>query len=411
MTYETLDDVPAPGSMLVRLDLNSPVDGEEIRDNKRFERHGKTVRRMLDAGHRVVLMAHQGRPNRDDYIPLEPHAELLSEYVGTDIEYVDDTYGEPAIRAIRDVEPGEALLIENVRFVQDELAEKTPAEHADTPFVRSLSGEFDYYVNDAYSVSHRTHTSLVGFPQVLDAYAGPVLDEEYRYNTSVRERDFEGNVTMVLGGTKAADVIPVMEAVVDRVDDFLLGGVVGELCLRAAGHDVGYDLEGMDLFDEQWETYGPTLEALIEEHAEKFHLPIDVAYEDENGERAETAVEGLSKDRAYLDIGSETLASYRPIIRDSEAVFVKGAVGVFEDERFGVGTAGILETVADADCFSVVGGGDTARALDLYELDEGNFAHVSVAGGAYIRALTGESLPGVEALLKGDSKPEPADIV
>jgi len=396
--YDTLDDIQGTGRVLARLDLNSPVEDGVVQDNKRFERHAESVRAMLDAGHRVALMAHQGRPGRDTYVPLDQHADILSEHVGEEIGYVGDTYGEDAIRAVRDLDSGEAVLLENVRFVADELADHTPEEHADTPFVRSLAGEFDYYVNDAYSVAHRAHASVVGFPEVMDSYAGPVMDDEYTYNSSIREREFDGNVTMALGGTKAADIIPVMEALADRVDDFLLGGIVGELCLRAAGYDVGRDLEGMDLFDDQWDEHGDTLVSLLEEYGEKVHLPEDLAYEGDDGERAETTIEDIEKDRAYLDIGSETLAEYEPVIEDSEAVFVKGALGVFEDERFAVGTSGILETIAGTECFSVVGGGDTARAIDIYGIGEGNFGHVSIAGGAYIRALTGEPLAGVEAL-------------
>jgi phosphoglycerate kinase len=398
--YETLADIEGPGRVLARLDLNSPVEDGAVQDNKRFERHAQSVATMLDSGHRVALLAHQGRPGRDTYVPLGDHADILSEHVGAEIGYVDDTYGEDAVRAIRDLEPGEAVLLENVRFVADELADHTPAEHADTPFVRSLAGEFDYYVNDAYSVAHRPHASVVGFPEVMDSYAGPVMDDEYTYNSSVRERAFDGDVTMVLGGTKAADIIPVMEALAERVDNFLVGGIVGELCLRAAGHDVGFDLEGMDLFDEQWAEHGDTLESLLEEYDGKLHLPTDLAYEGADGERAETPVEGTAKDRAYLDIGSETLAAYEPVIEGSEAVFVKGALGVFEDERFAAGTTGVLEAIAGTECFSVVGGGDTARAIDIYGVGEGNFGHVSIAGGAYIRALTGEPLPAVEALEK-----------
>jgi phosphoglycerate kinase len=398
-TYRTLADVEEPGAVLARLDLNSPVEDGEVQDNKRFERHADSVERMLGAGHRLALLAHQGRPGDDDHLPLEQHADILAEHAGQEIGYVDDTYGEGAIRAIRDLDEGEAVLLENVRFVADELADNSPEEHADTPFVRSLSGAFDYYVDDAYSAAHRAHTSLVGFPLAMEAYAGPVMDDEYTYNSSVRDREFDGRVTMVLGGTKAADIIPVMETLAPRIDDFLLGGIVGELCLRAAGHDVGSDLEGMDLFDEQWAEHGDTLESLLEEHARKLHLPADLAFEDESGERVETAVESLGeKDHAFLDVGSETVEGYRPVVEDSEAVFVKGALGVFEDERFACGTTGVLEAVAETDCFSVVGGGDTARAIDLYGVDEAGFDHVSIAGGAYIRALTGDPLPAVEAL-------------
>jgi phosphoglycerate kinase len=204
---------------------------------------------------------------------------------------------------------------------------------------------------------------------------------------------------MVVGGTKATDVISVMNAIGDKVDTFCLGGIAGELFLRAAGYPVGEDIEGMDLFDDQWEANHETIEALLDERGDQIELAVDLAYEDENDERAERRVDVITeKDRAFLDVGSETVAEYDPIVRDSEAVFVKGALGLFEDERFAVGTVGVLEAIADTDCFSVVGGGDTSRAIGMYDLSESDFSHVSIAGGAYIRALTGEPLVAVELL-------------
>jgi phosphoglycerate kinase len=155
----------------------------------------------------------------------------------------------------------------------------------------------------------------------------------------------------------------------------------------------------MDLFDDQWEANHETIESLLDERGDQIELAVDLAYEDENDERAESRVDVITeKDRAFLDVGSETVAAYDPIVRDSEAVFVKGALGLFEDERFAVGTVGVLEAIADTDCFSVVGGGDTSRAIGMYDLSESDFSHVSIAGGAYIRALTGEPLVAVELL-------------
>jgi phosphoglycerate kinase len=234
---------------------------------------------------------------------------------------------------------------------------------------------------------------------VLPAYAGRVMETEYEANSAIATREFDGQVTMVVGGTKATDVIDVMEALDEKVDEFLLGGIAGELFLRAAGHDVGYDLEGMDLFDEQWAANHETIESLLDERGDQIRLAVDLAYEDQNDERSEVPVANVEeKDTAYLDVGSETVAEYTPVVHDSEAVFVKGALGLFEDERFSVGTVGVLEAIAETDCFSVVGGGDTSRAIEMYGLSEDDFSHVSIAGGAYIRALTGESLVGVEVL-------------
>ncbi|SFF86580.1 phosphoglycerate kinase [Halopelagius inordinatus] len=398
-TFKTLDDLESGQRVLVRLDLNSPVEDGRVQDNRRFDRHATTVRELMEAGHRVVLMAHQGRPGDDDFVSLEQHADILAEHVGRDVGFVDSTYGESAVEAIESLEEGEALLLENTRMTDDELPEESPEAKAETEFVGTLAPLFDAYVNDAYSAAHRSHASLVGFPLELPAYAGRVMETEYEANTAIASREFDGRVTMVVGGTKATDVIDVMNNLGDTVDRFLLGGIAGELFLRAAGHDVGFDVAGMDLFDDQWEANHGTIESLLDDRGDQITLASDLAYEGEDDERAEIAVSDIDeKDRGYLDVGSDTVSEYDSVIRDSEAVFVKGALGLFEDERFSKGTVGVLEAIAETDCFSVVGGGDTSRAIEMYGMSEDDFGHVSIAGGAYIRALTGEPLVGVEVL-------------
>ena len=397
--FDTIDDLPTDSRVLVRLDLNSPIEDGDPQDNRRFERHAETVRELADAGHRVVLMAHQGRPGRDDFTSLAGHAAILADHVGRDVAFVADTYGDEALEAIDALDAGEVLLLENTRMCEDELPEESPEEKAETEFVRTLAPRFDAYVNDAYSAAHRKHASLVGFPLALPAYAGRVMETEYAANTAIATREFDGPVTMVVGGTKATDVIGVMDALDDRVDRFLLGGVAGELFLRAAGHPVGHDVGEMDLFDEQWEANRELIESVLDERGDEIRLASDLAYEGADGERAEVAVDDIEeKETGYLDVGAATVDDYEPAIRESDAVFVKGALGVFEDERFADGTVGVLEAIAETDCFSVVGGGDTSRAIEMYGLSEEEFSHVSIAGGAYIRALTGEPLPAVEVL-------------
>jgi phosphoglycerate kinase len=186
----------------------------------------------------------------------------------------------------------------------------------------------------------------------------------------------------------------------DKVDDFLLGGIAGELFLRAAGSPVGFDLDPeADLYDSQWEANHEVVEELVDERGDQITLAVDMAYEDDDGERAEVDVDDIEeKNVSFLDVGTDSAETYAETIRDSEAVFVKGALGVFEDERFSVGTVSVLEAIAETDCFSVVGGGDTSRAIEMYGMSEDDFGHVSIAGGAYIRALTGAELVGVDVL-------------
>jgi len=409
MSYKTLDDLADGRRVLARLDLNSPVEDGVVADNRRFSRHAKTVRELADAGHRVALLAHQGRPGRETFLPLEQHADILAEHVDQPVSYVPDTYGSEALAAIGALEAGDVLLLENVRMTDDELPEKAPAEHAESDLVRTLSREFDAYVNDAYSAAHRKHASLVGFPLVMDSYAGRVMVTEYEANSSIATRDFEGEVTMVAGGKKATDVIGVMTALEDKVDNFLLGGIAGELFLRAVGYDVGRDIGDMDIYDQQWERNREKIQHLIEAHPSELVYPTDLAYEDERGQRAEVTVADVrNKDHDYLDVGTDTTSRYADIAANSEAVFVKGALGMFEDERFSHGTVGLLEAIAVCDCFSVVGGGDTSRAIEMYGMREEEFSHVSIAGGAYIRALTGQPLPAIEVLEEAAARESPA---
>ncbi len=395
----TLDDLPPGRRLLVRLDLNSPVEDGTVRDNRRFARHAETLAELVAADHRVAVLAHQGRPGRETFVTLADHAALLAEHLGRPVEYVPDTHGEAALAAIRGLDAGEVCLLENVRMTDDELPERPPAEHAGSTLVERLAPEFDAYVDDAFSAAHRSHASLVGFPRRLPAYAGRVMEREYEATTAIADREFDGDVTMVLGGTKPADVARVIDAVADRVDSFLVGGLPGQLFLRARGADVGRATDD-DLLAEGWAATddGARLRDLLARHGDAIRLPTDLAYADDAGERAEVAVEAAAGGRSYRDVGTETLMTFSPTVRASAAVFVKGALGVFEDERFSVGTVGLLEAVADADAFSVIGGGDTSRAVDLYGLDETAFSHVTIAGGAYLRALTGEALPAVEAL-------------
>ncbi|WP_276254695.1 phosphoglycerate kinase [Halomontanus rarus] len=395
--FTTIDDLESGRKLLVRLDLNAPVEDGVVQDNRRFQRHADTLRELLEDGHAVAVLAHQGRPGRDTFVSLEQHADILAGHLDRAVSFVPDTDGEEALAAIRDLEGGEVLLLENVRMCDDELPEKDPEEHAESDLVRTLAPEFDAYVNDAYSAAHRAHASLVGFPLVMDAYAGRVMETEYTANSAIQDKEFDGPVTMVLGGTKAEDLIPVIERV-DGVDRFCLGGIVGELFLRAAGHDVGYDVEGTDFFDDQWESHRETIEDILAAYEDRLTLAVDLAYEGDGGERAEIGVDDAAKETSFLDVGSDTTETYADLVSESDAVFVKGALGVFEDERFSDGTVGVLEAIAETDCFSVVGGGDTSRAIPMYGLSEDDFSHVSIAGGAYVAALTGQSLVAIDVL-------------
>jgi len=398
MTFQTLDDLDDGQRVLIRFDLNSPVEDGEVQDNRRFGRHAATLRELVDRDFAVAVMAHQGRPGDDDFVSLDQHAEILAGHIDADVDHVDDTFGESALAAIDDLAGGDVLVLENTRMADGELPEEEPEVKAETEFVQTLAPHFDAYVNDAYSAAHRSHASLVGFPVVMDAYAGRVMETEYEANTAIAEKEFDGQVTMAMGGTKATDVIGVIDHIGDKIDDFVLGGIAGQLFLRAQGYPIGYDVEGMDLFTTQWENNHEIIEDILEERGDQITVATDVAY-GEDGERVEVDVDDVDeKGLGIMDIGTDSAEAYADMARASDAVFVKGALGVFEDEKFSTGTVTVLEAIAETDCFSVVGGGDTSRAITMYGMSEDQFDHVSIAGGAYIRALTGDELVGVEVL-------------
>jgi len=398
MTFQTLDDLDDGQRVLIRFDLNSPVEDGAVQDNRRFGRHAATLSELVDRDFAVAVMAHQGRPGDDDFVSLDQHAEILAGHIDADVDHVEDTFGDEALSAIEDLEGGDVLVLENTRMADGELPEEAPEVKADTEFVQTLAPEFDAYINDAYSAAHRSHASLVGFPVVMDAYAGRVMETEYEANTAIAEKEFDGQVTMAMGGTKATDVIGVIDHIGDKIDDFVLGGIAGQLFLRAQGYPIGYDVGDMDLFTTQWENNHEIIEDILEERGDQITVASDVAY-GEDGERVEVDVDDVDeKGLGIMDIGTDTAEEYADLGRDSDAVFVKGALGVFEDEKFSTGTVTVLEAIAETDCFSVVGGGDTSRAIAMYGMSEDSFDHVSIAGGAYIRALTGDELVGVEVL-------------
>lgn len=398
--FATIDELPDGSTAVVRVDLNSPIEDGEVQDNRRFARHAETIRALCAADHRVVTLAHQGRPGRPDCTSLDGHARILASRYGLPIDHCPETIGETAREAVTALSPGEAVLLENVRMHPAELADRTPAEHASGEFVTALAALGDGYVGDAYSVAHRAQASVVGLPLAMDAYAGPVMLEEYRANAAIQDQRFDGPVVMVLGGTKVPDLLRVIRGVGDRVDTFLLGGVIGELCLRAEGYDLGYDVGDEELFDPLWEEHAEELAALLDAEGDRLELPTDLSGPGPDSERVDVEVGSGPKSRPYYDVGPTTIGRYDDVLAGADAAFVKGGLGVFEDERFADGTVSCLRTIAASDAFSVVGGGDTARAIELYDLDRSAFDHVSIAGGAYVRALAGESLPGVEALTR-----------
>ena len=381
-----VDELRPGQKLLVRLDLNTSVEDGEPLENHRFRRHAETLMMLLE-DHAAAIMTHQGRPGRNDFISTEKHAEILEELTGLKIEHVKQVHGEKARGKIRGLGIGDALLLENTRMSGSELPEKPADKHAESEMVQQLTPFFDAYVNDAYPAAHRSHASLVGFTETLPSYAGPVMENEHRSIQKVKKKaENSDRVTALLGGNKPEDVFNVIKGL-SSVDRFLVAGVPAQAMLH---HEKGLKT---DLPEETLEKAAETLE----ENREKIVLPVDLAKQASGRKEIKVAE---AEDCRFKDIGSETVQQFKQEMQGSDAVLVKGSPGVFEEEEFQKGTRELLEHIKGLNGFTLVGGGTTGKAAEQLGIGKEGFNHVSISGGAYLRALTGEELAAVKALRK-----------
>jgi phosphoglycerate kinase len=399
--YLTLDDFPIDNQrILVRVDINSPMDPDgTILDDKRFRGHLPTLRDLEDA--RVVLMAHQSRAGKKDFTTLEAHARRFSQLLHREVTYVDDIFGSHARESIKAMKPGDVILLENTRFYSEENINRPPEDHAKSHMVKQLYPLFDFFVNDAFAVSHRSHLSVVGFTEVLPSAAGRLMEKEIEsLDTGVRGNEHPS--IFVLGGTKADDSIKVIQNVFNRggVDQVLVTGVVATVFQMAAGVNVGEKnrefVAGLD-----YSELVSIAKDLLDKNPGKIVVPQDVAL-DKEGERLDVAMEKVPSDLQIADIGLETIVDFSKKIKEAKIVVLNGTAGIFEKEKFALGTAEILKAATESG-FSIAGGGHTSAAIEELGL-ESKFSHVSTGGGASISYLSGDLLPGIEALKKAAAR-------
>ena len=401
MTYIlTMDDLSFKDKVaLVRVDFNSPIDPDkkEILDDTRIRAHGETtIKKLSEKGAKVVVLAHQGRPNEPDFIPLKQHAKALGRILGKPVKYVNDLFGEKAQDAIKALKSGEILVLENVRTFHDERKKGSPEEHARSEFVKNLAPLVDVFVSDAFAAAHRAHVSIVGFTAVLPSVAGRIMERELKALSKAVEKP-EKPCIYILGGAKADDALKISQYVLnnDIADHVLTGGVVGHLFLAAKGVDLGKP--NMEFLEKNELTiFISGIKELMEKYPERIKVPVDLAVEVDK-KRKKIPVEELPTNHPIFDIGAETVKKYTGIINDAESIVISGPLGVFENPEFMAGTKGVLEAVAASKAFSLVGGGHTVAAVEQLGLRE-KMGYVSTAGGALIEFLMGEELPGVAAL-------------
>jgi phosphoglycerate kinase len=395
----TLDDLLAGGvtgkRVLVRADLNVPLDREgdtpRISDDGRIRAVLPTIVALRDAGARVVVCSHLGRPKGapDPKYVLAPVAARLTELLGSPVAYATDTVGPEARAAVAGLGDGDVALLENLRFNAGETS-KDEAERG--AFAAQLAAFADAYVDDAFGAVHRKHASVYDVAGLLPHYAGGLVTTELdvlRKLTGEPERPY----VVVLGGSKVSDKLAVIKALLPTTDKLLIGGGMCFTFLKAQGHEVGKSLLEDDMVD--------TCTELLAQAAGKILLPTDIVVSDRIADDAvatTVAADAIPADQLGLDIGPATVAAFGEVLGSARTVFWNGPMGVFEKKPFAAGTRGVAEAITKVDGFTVVGGGDSAAAVRQLGLDETAFGHISTGGGASLEFLEGKALPGVQAL-------------
>jgi phosphoglycerate kinase len=403
----SLDEVEVRGrTVLLRPDINSPIDGAtgKIADENRLDKSLRTIADLSESGAKLVIIAHQGDTlDYHNLVSLAEHAERLTTKLGREVKFVDDVAGPAARQAIRDLEDGEILLLENIRILTEEVStfenavKLTPQEMTHTYLVRHLAPLMDLYVNDAFAAAHRNAPSLVGFEELLPTAGGRLLMDEVNTLSAVAEHPVRPCL-FVLGGLKISDAFAMMGKVLQdgTADDIITSGVTANVFLWAQGVDLGAPSRSF-ISDRSLDTFLPKAEEWLDEYRHRIHVPIDVAVAGADGNRIEVAVGDLPAQDLIIDIGSNTVARYEQLISAAATIFVNGPAGVYESAAGEYGTRHLWEAVAAAGGKSVIGGGDTVASARRF-VDLNDIGFVSTGGGALVRFLSGQSLPMLEAM-------------
>lgn len=387
MTIKTTADFDLKGKrVLSRQDFNVPVKGGRIVDDTRIRAAVPGIRKVLDAGARLMLMSHFGRPEEgkpEARFSLRPVAERLGELLGSEVVLVTDYLEhDPA------PEPGQAVLLENVRFNRGEKAD-------DDALARRYAGLCDIYLMDAFGSAHRAQASTCGVARFApEAGAGDLLHAELEALGRALENPSRPLLAIV-GGSKVSDKVNVLDALIQRCDALIVGGGIANTFLAASGYPVGKSLYEAGFVDE-----AKRLLDAARKRGVNLPLPIDVVVADALAEDAEADVKSVNEvggDDLILDIGPETVAHYRPHIAKASTIVWNGPVGVFEIDQFAEGTRALAEAVAGSGAFSIIGGGDTIAALAKFGVTE-RVSYISTGGGAFLEFLEGKTLPAVAAL-------------
>jgi len=390
--FKTLDDLSPKGkTVLLRADLNVPVQDGKVSDTTRLDRLVPTIRELADKGGRVVILSHFGRPKgKDASLSLKPIGAALEKSLGKKVLFAEDCIGDIAQKAVASLKDGDVLLLENVRFYPEE-------EKDDPTFAQKIASLGDVYVNDAFSAAHRAHATTHGIARLLPAYAGRLMEAELNALSAALEKPVRP-VTAIVGGSKISTKLDLLNNLVTRIDTLVLGGGMANTFLHAMGVPVGKSLCEKEMAD--------NAKRIIETANKnncKIVLPVDgvTAKEFKPNPPVETkGVDSIAPDDMILDIGRGTVAVVTDILRHSKTLLWNGPVGAFETPPFDQGTTALAKVASELTkkgLVSVAGGGDTVSALTHAGVVD-KMTYVSTAGGAFLEWLEGKTLPGVQAL-------------
>ena len=391
-TKKTVRDADVDGKrVLMRVDFNVPLKDGVVTDDTRVRAAIPTIKYLKEHNAKIILMSHLGRPDGTGFQPelsLRPAAEKLAELTGYDVKFVEDTYGEKATEAVATLQPGDILVLENVRF--DKREKKNDPEIA-----KKLASYGDIFVLDAFGTAHRAQGSVVGPAAYLPAYAGFLLEKEVDTLTGIFA-DPERPFVAIVGGSKVSSKIGVLDHLIDSADTLIIGGGMAYTFFLAKGYTVGTSLK-----EEDWVERAGEMLKKAEDKGVKILLPVDNVVADHFGEDAKGEIVDSDKipdDRMGMDIGPKTRELYAEAIKGAKTVFWNGPMGVFEFDNFAHGTEAVCRAVAESDCTSIIGGGDSVAAVNKFGLAD-KMSWISTGGGASMELVEGKALPGVEALL------------
>ncbi|NPC94215.1 phosphoglycerate kinase [Bacillus sp. WMMC1349] len=391
MNKKSVKDIDVKGRVVFcRVDFNVPMKDGKVTDETRIRAAIPTIQYLTEQGAKVLLASHLGRPKGQvsEELRLTPVAARLGELLGKEVKKADEAYGDAVKAQISEMKDGDILVLENVRFYAGE-------EKNDPELAKAFADLADVYVNDAFGAAHRAHASTAGIAEHLPAVAGFLMEKELEVlgkALSNPERPF----TAIIGGAKVKDKIGVIESLLDIVDNLIIGGGLAYTFVKAQGHEIGNSLLEEDKIE--------LAKSFMERAKEKgvnFYMPTDTLVADKFAADANTKIVPVSdipSDWEGLDIGTETSKTYADVIKNSKLVVWNGPMGVFEIDAFAKGTKAVAEALAEAtDTYSVIGGGDSAAAVEKFGLAD-KMSHISTGGGASLEFMEGKVLPGVKAL-------------